>query len=131
MVWRDGERVRLFTRRGFDWTHRYPWIVHSARRLAGSGFLIDGEAVACGEDGVADFKLLHSQEHDASAFLYGFDLLSVGGVDIRGERLDDRRAKLRQLIGKPDGIHFSEHHAGDGEVMFRHVTIGIGATADA
>ena len=30
-VWRDGERVRPFTRRGFDWTRRYPRIVHSAR----------------------------------------------------------------------------------------------------
>jgi bifunctional non-homologous end joining protein LigD len=52
MVWRDGERVRLFTRRGFDWTERYPWIVHSARRLPVSQFLIDGEAVVCGDDGV-------------------------------------------------------------------------------
>jgi bifunctional non-homologous end joining protein LigD len=45
MVWRDGERVRLFTRRGFDWSRRYPWIVHSARRLPVTHFLIDGEAV--------------------------------------------------------------------------------------
>jgi len=51
-VWRDGERVRLFTRRGFDWTQRYPWIVHSARRLRVARFLIDGEAVVCSEDGV-------------------------------------------------------------------------------
>jgi ATP-dependent DNA ligase len=28
---RAGDRVRLFTRRGFDWTQRYPWIVQSAR----------------------------------------------------------------------------------------------------
>src|ERR1700756_2362462 len=49
LVWRDGERVRLFTRRGFDWSQRYPWIVHSARRLPVARFLIDGEAVVCGE----------------------------------------------------------------------------------
>jgi ATP-dependent DNA ligase len=74
MACRDGERVRLFTRRGFDWTQRYPWIVHSARRLPVARFLIDGEVVACGDDGVADFAQLHSQAHDASAFLYAFDL---------------------------------------------------------
>jgi ATP-dependent DNA ligase len=120
MVWRDGERVRLFTRRGFDWTHRYPRIVHSARRLRAARFLIDGEAVICGEDGVSDFERLHSGEHNASVFLYGFDLLAIDGTDMRPERLDDRRANLRQLLVHPDGIRFSDHHAGDGEVIFRH-----------
>ena len=68
MVWRDGERVRLFTRRGFDWTERYPWITHSARKLRASRFLIDGEAVVYGDDGVSNFDRLHSREHDADAF---------------------------------------------------------------
>jgi bifunctional non-homologous end joining protein LigD len=30
MVRRDGEAVRLFTRRGYDWTDRYPAIVAAA-----------------------------------------------------------------------------------------------------
>ncbi len=94
--------------------------MHSARRPPASGFLIDGEAIVCGEDGIADFERLHSRDHEASAFLYAFDLLAVAGMDIRHDRLDDRRAKLRQLPSVPDGIHFSEHYAGDGEVMFRH-----------
>jgi hypothetical protein len=44
------------------------------------------------------------------------------GTDIRCERLDDRRAKLGQLLTRPDGIRFSEDldGDGDGEVMFRH-----------
>jgi bifunctional non-homologous end joining protein LigD len=62
LVWRDGERVRLFTRRGFDWTQRYPWIVHPAHRPPASRFPIDGEAVVCGEDGVSDFERLHSKD---------------------------------------------------------------------
>jgi bifunctional non-homologous end joining protein LigD len=118
MVWRDGERVRLFTRRGFDWTQRYPWIVHSARRLRATRFLIDGEVVVSGEDGVADFERLHSQAHDASAFLYAFDLLAVDGGDTRRAQLAERRAKLRNLLARLDGIRFSE--GGDGEVIFRH-----------
>jgi ATP-dependent DNA ligase len=119
LIWREGERVRLFTRRGFDWTDRYPWIVHSAAKLRVNRFLIDGEAVVCGDDGVSDFGLLHSREHDESVFLYAFDLLAMDGVDIRGERLDDRRTKLRYLLDDPAGVRFSDHHAGDGEVMFR------------
>jgi bifunctional non-homologous end joining protein LigD len=112
--------VRLFTRRGFDWSQRYPWIVHSARRLPVTRFLIDGEAVVCGDDGAADFERLRARANDASVFLYVFDLLGIDGGDIRPERLDDRRGKLRKLLAQPDGIRFSEHLAGDGEKVFRH-----------
>jgi ATP-dependent DNA ligase len=119
-VWRDGERVRLFTRRGFDWTQRYPWIAHSARRLPITRFLIDGEAVCCGEDGVADFERLRSRKHDDEVFLYAFDLLAVDGADIRRERLDERRVKLTRLLARPDGVRFSEHLDGDGARVFEH-----------
>jgi hypothetical protein len=47
-------------------------------------------------------------------------LLAVDGADIRHGRLEDRRAKLRQLLVRPDGIRFSEHLDGDGETVFRH-----------
>jgi ATP-dependent DNA ligase len=108
MVWRDGERMRLFTRRGFDSTQCYPWIVHSARRLRTTRFLIDGEVVVCGEDGVADFARLHSHGHDASACLCALDLLAVDGADTRRQQLDHRRAQLRKLLARPDGSRFSE-----------------------
>jgi ATP-dependent DNA ligase len=120
MVWRDGDRVRLFTRRGYEWTDRYPWIVHSARRLPVTQFMIDGEVVVCNEEGVSDFEELHSRQHDASAFLYAFDLLAVGGFDIQHERLDHRRDMLSKLLAQPDGIRFSEHLDGDGVKMFAH-----------
>jgi len=71
LVWRNGDRVRLFTRRGYDWSNRYPRIVQSAQKLRSTRFLIDGEAVICGEDGVSDFDELHSREHDDEVFLYG------------------------------------------------------------
>lgn len=119
MVWRDGERVRLFTRRGYDWTKRYPRIVNSARKLRSTRFLIDGEAVVVGDNGVADFERLHSQEHDTEAFLYGFDLLSLDGTDIRDRRLEDRRASLRLMLIHPESIRFSDGMEGDGEPIFR------------
>jgi ATP-dependent DNA ligase len=31
-VERDGDRVRLITRGGYDWTKRYTWIVEATRR---------------------------------------------------------------------------------------------------
>ncbi len=45
IVQRDGDRVRLFSRNGNDWSNRYPWIVEAARKLRQKRFVLDGEAV--------------------------------------------------------------------------------------
>jgi bifunctional non-homologous end joining protein LigD len=62
--YREGKRVRLFTRNGHDWTDRYPLIVEAALRNRSTSFVIDGEAVLLGVDGVSDFDGLHSRLHD-------------------------------------------------------------------
>jgi bifunctional non-homologous end joining protein LigD len=47
-VERDGARVRLITRGGYDWTRRYPWIAEAAMMNRAKQFVIDGEAVLLG-----------------------------------------------------------------------------------
>ena len=42
IVQREGARVRLFTRNGYDWTSRYPLIVEAARRIRTRRFVLDG-----------------------------------------------------------------------------------------
>jgi ATP-dependent DNA ligase len=42
---RDGDRVRLITKGGHNWTDRYPWIVEAALKNRHRQFVIDGEAV--------------------------------------------------------------------------------------
>ena len=49
---RDG-RVRLLTRRGYDWTERYPRIREALATLRTASATIDGEAVICDGSGVA------------------------------------------------------------------------------
>jgi bifunctional non-homologous end joining protein LigD len=49
---RDGPRVRLFTRNGYDWTERFPLIRQGMAALQVRSCLIDGEAVCCEVDGV-------------------------------------------------------------------------------
>jgi bifunctional non-homologous end joining protein LigD len=58
-VRREGGAVRLFTRRGYDWSGRYPAIAVTATLLRAKSFTLDGEAVVCGPDGVAVFDALH------------------------------------------------------------------------
>jgi bifunctional non-homologous end joining protein LigD len=75
-VRRDGEAIRLFTRRGFDWTERYPAIAGTAATLRARSFTVDGEAVVCGSDGVAIFDALYRRGTVSEAMLYAFDLLA-------------------------------------------------------
>jgi len=48
IIQREGKRVRLFTRNGYDWSDRYPLIVEAALCNRNSNFVIDGEAVLLG-----------------------------------------------------------------------------------
>jgi bifunctional non-homologous end joining protein LigD len=73
-VRREGDVVRLFTRRGYDWRGRYPAIA-ATTRLRAKSFTLDGEAVVCGPDDVAIFDALHRRGAVSEAMLYAFDLL--------------------------------------------------------
>jgi ATP-dependent DNA ligase len=123
IVQREGSRVRLFTRRGFDWSDRYPLIVEAARKLRSRSFVIDGEAVVLDADGRSDFDALHSREHDAEVRLVAFDILAVRDYDVRPEPLHARKDRLETLLAKSsDGIQLSEHLYGDmGPAMFDQV----------
>ena len=115
------DRVRLFTRRGYDWTERYPLIRKAVAAIRTGSAVVDGEAVCCDGAGVAVFEKLHSRAHDDQAFLYAFDLLELNGEDWRPRPLEERKAKLEKLLGKvPPGIQFSEHLEGDGAAIFAH-----------
>jgi bifunctional non-homologous end joining protein LigD len=82
IVRRDGPAVRLFTRRGHDWTDRYPAIANAATKLKARSFTLDGEAVVCGADGVAVFDDLHRRGRVTHAILQAFDLLELDGSTI-------------------------------------------------
>jgi bifunctional non-homologous end joining protein LigD len=85
---RDGERVRVFSRGGYDWTDRVPRIAEVLAKLRLKSVAIDGEGVACGPDGVTDFDRLRSavdRMGSRDAFLYAFDLLEINGTDLRRE----------------------------------------------
>lgn len=126
-VERAGDRVRLFTRNGHDWTSRYPWIVEAARKNRQQHFVLDGEAVVLGVDGVSDFNALHSRKHDDEVQLYAFDLLAVDGDDVQKLPLSMRKASLARLLrGRPDGIFVAPFELGEiGPDLFK-AAVGMG-----
>jgi len=118
---KTGDRIRLFTRRGGDWTGRYPRVVHAAEKIRAKSFAVDGELVVADERGVASFELLHSCNCDAGAMIWAFDLLSLDGEDLRGLPLVERKARLAKLLKqfRQQGIACAEHIGGDGAAAFR------------
>jgi bifunctional non-homologous end joining protein LigD len=99
IVRRDGGAVRLFTRRGCDWSDRFPAIARAAAKLRASSFTIDGEAAVCGPDGIAAFDALHRRGTVTEAMLFAFDLLELDGVDYRPLPL--RVSARRHRHGRP------------------------------
>jgi bifunctional non-homologous end joining protein LigD len=118
---KKGPQVGLYSRPGNDFTYRFPLIVDALARLRSRSCIIDGEAVACDEKGVALFNLVRHRRHDESVFLYAFDLIELNGDDLRPDPLEGRKATLEMILAKPGpGIRFNEHMEGDGATVFRH-----------
>ena len=86
--------VRLYSWPGNDLTERFPLIVQALASLRSRSCVIDGEAVACGQDGVSSFDRLRYRRDDANVFLYAFDLIELDGDDLRCEPLQVRKATL-------------------------------------
>jgi bifunctional non-homologous end joining protein LigD len=111
--------VRLYSRPGNDMTRRFPLIVDALARLRSC--IIDGEAVACDENGVASFDLVRHRRANDSVFLYAFDLIELNGDDLRRDPLEVRKARLASVLAKAGpGIRFNEHIEGDGPTVFAH-----------
>jgi len=118
---KDGERVRLYSRPGNDFTRRFPLIVETLARLRSRSCIIDGEAVACDDNGVALFDLVRHHRANDSVFLYAFDLIELNGDDMRRDPLEVRKATLRSMLAKAGlGLRFNEHLEGDGPTVFAH-----------
>jgi ATP-dependent DNA ligase len=88
---RDG-RVRLYTINGADWSKCYPLIVEEGLRLNVTA-IMDAEVICTDGKGIPTFEMLHSRCNDHLAFACAFDLLMVGGENVR-QRLYASCSKL-------------------------------------
>jgi bifunctional non-homologous end joining protein LigD len=67
--------------------------------------IIDGEAVACDDDGMPSFNRIRYRRHDASVFLYAFDLIELNGDDLRRDPLEARKGGALFRRGKSRRRH--------------------------
>lgn len=112
----DGYRVQaalangtaaLLTRRGLDWSRRFPSLVGAVTKLPVKRAILDGEVVVVDRGGRSSFRLLQQylqrgdNEDEGALVFVAFDLLSLEGRDLREEPLSTRRALLKTLLGRP------------------------------
>jgi bifunctional non-homologous end joining protein LigD len=113
--------VKVFTRRGYDWTNRFKKTASDAWHISAGSTIIDGEVVAPAPDGTTDFSVLQNELKGRSTkiVMVAFDLLYLNGHDLRKLPLAERKALLKKLVDKTD-IQFSESFEVDGREMFKH-----------
>ena len=122
----EGDRVKLLTRKGLDWTAKFSGIAQSLRALKLGSALIDGEVVVEDEAGVSSFtglqEALKSGRSDRMLF-YAFDLLYLDGYDLTRVPLIDRKVLLAGCLDDVPAhgaVRYSEHLERSGAAMVRH-----------
>jgi bifunctional non-homologous end joining protein LigD len=121
------DAIKVFTRRGNDWTRRFKKVAGDAFLIGAGSAIIDGEIVVPAADGSTDFSVLQNQLRGKSdkIVMIAFDLLYLNGYDLRKLPLMQRKALLKNLIAKT-AIQYSESFEVDGPEMFKHAcSIGI------
>jgi bifunctional non-homologous end joining protein LigD len=92
--------------------------------LKARSFVIDAEAIAVDQNGLAVFELLRSRRHDDVALLCACDLLELGGEDLRRRPLVARKAVLARLLrGAPAGVALNAHYEADGAIVYQHACV--------
>jgi bifunctional non-homologous end joining protein LigD len=115
------DAIKVFTRRGNDWTHRFKKIAGDAFLISAGSAIIDGEIVVPAADGTTDFSVLQNELKGRSTkiAMIAFDLLYLNGYDLRKLPLVERKALLKKLLDKT-AIQFSESFEVDGREILEH-----------
>jgi bifunctional non-homologous end joining protein LigD len=119
-----GGRVSLKTRKGLDWTDKFPAIAEAAEALPDA--LIDGEIVALDDRGIPNFAALQaalSERKTDNLVFFAFDLLFADCRDLRKRPLSERKERLEALLAdQGDGgsrLRYVEHFAADGAAVLQ------------
>jgi bifunctional non-homologous end joining protein LigD len=115
------EAVKVFTRRGHDWTSRFRKVAEDTWHIKASSAIVDGEIVVPAADGTTDFSVLQNElkGKSTSIVLVAFDLLYLNGRDLRKLPLVARKAELKKIIAGTN-VQFSESFELEGRSMFEH-----------
>jgi bifunctional non-homologous end joining protein LigD len=120
----DGRDVKLLTRTGLDWSHRYRRTIEALRGLKVKSAYIDGELCALRPDGVPAFSRLQAAMDEGRTdelVLFVFDLLFLNGESTARLPLTERKTRLKRLFRTEiGGLRYADHVVGDGPRFRKH-----------
>ncbi len=111
--------VAIISRRGKDYTAAYPEIAAAAKTLGAKSAILDGEITVLDEHGVTNFQLLQQLGSSRKGLTYfAFDLLALNGEDLTPLPLEERKRRLKDLVGPHAGlIRYTAHTDSKGEMF--------------
>ena len=119
----DRGAVRLLTRTGLDWTHKYPALAAAVSSLGARQAYLDGEFCGIYPDGITSFGMIQtaSDAGNAAGLVYFvFDLLHLDGDDLGRLPLIERKTRLAALLSKvAPPLHYSDYHRGQGRAFYQ------------
>jgi bifunctional non-homologous end joining protein LigD len=118
----DAGRVNILTRRGNDWTEKYPTIAEAIARLPAQNAYLDGELCGVLPDGRTAFNLIQnaSDTGEGALVFFLFDLLFLDGETLIALPLVDRKARLASLLSSaPEVLQYNDHQIGQGPAFHR------------
>lgn len=97
--YRGRRDIALYTKNGYDYAAQFRGLSQMFKSIAARGVVIDGELVACDEQGAPDFRALHTRATvSAELCIWAFDLLHLDGCDLCDLALIDRKRLLEKLV---------------------------------
>ena len=125
---REGE-VALWSRRGPAVTQSYPEVARAVRALPGTRLVLDGEIIAFDNSGRPSFARVSRRIHARAADVWQlsrevtvsyvvFDLLAVGGWDLRDVPLRKRKELLARVVRGTGFVRCLDHFDDRGQSLF-------------
>jgi bifunctional non-homologous end joining protein LigD len=116
---RNGDDVRLLSRNDLKQNDRYPELAEALAQEQCEQFVIDGEVVAFEGSETSFAKLARRGQEYVPVFYYVFDILWLGGHDVRKLPLRTRKRLLRDALQFHGNVRWTQHRNRDGEAFFR------------
>jgi len=118
---KQGNTVKIFSRRHNEITRDFAGIASAAAALPGQAFVLDGELAALDENGHPSFQRLQNARQKSgqgNLFYYVFDLLNLENRDLKGLPLEQRKELLQAFLrGAEEPIRFSASLKGDPNLL--------------
>jgi bifunctional non-homologous end joining protein LigD len=120
---KHGDDVRLLSLKEKNLTSDFPAVAEAVRGLSADTAVIDGEVVAIDPKGCPSFQALQnrgSSGRDWQILYYAFDLLNLEGENYTHKSLQERKAKLRELL-EGSAVRYNAELAGSADAVLKTV----------